>query len=107
MARLLTEYTENALLTLGRDGLIYARRDEGWRLRPPEVQTVNAVGSGDAFVAGFAAGIARGMRSVESARLGVACGASNAGRLEPNIGTLDEIEELAAGVRIERLYPAP
>ena len=101
MAELLTEYTEHALLTLGRDGVLYAHQGAAWRLRPPNIRTVNAVGSGDAFVAGFLAGVARGLDSLDAVRLGVACGASNASRLEPNIGPMEEIEELAEGVSVE------
>jgi len=103
----LTEYAEHALLTLGRDGLLYAGSESShrWHLRPPDVRTVNAVGSGDALAAGFLAGIAEGLTGLEAARLGVACGASNAGRLEPDIGPRDGVESLMGGVRIEPLDP--
>ena len=103
MAELLTEYTEHVLLTLGREGVLYASRDGAWRLRPPDVPTVNAVGSGDAFAAGFLAGIARRLDPLDAVRLGVACGASNASRLEPNIGPIGEIEELAEKVSVEQV----
>ncbi len=95
MARLLAQRTQHALLTLGRDGAISCGEDGMWWLRPPSVRTVNAVGSGDAFAAGFLAGVARGFPGVEATRLGVACGASNAGRLEPGIGTPDEFSSLS------------
>ena len=103
MARRLVDYAELALLTLGRDGLVVADGSRAWLLRPPPVETVNAVGSVDAFVAGFLAGIARRLSPLEAARLGVACGASNAARLEPDIGDPDEVEALAAAVRIEQV----
>lgn len=101
MAKRLVEHAELALLTLGREGLVVADGRHAWLLHPPPVETVNAVGSGDAFVAGFLAGIARDLSPLDAARLGVACGASNAARLEPDIGTPDEVETLAAAVTVE------
>jgi fructose-1-phosphate kinase PfkB-like protein len=83
--------------------VIYA--DDGciWSLKPPQVQTVNAVGSGDAFAAGFLAGTGRRLSVLDAVALGIACGASNAIRLEPDIGPPEEIEDLAGRVRVNQL----
>lgn len=89
-----------ALLTLGAEGVLCAGDEELWQLRPPTVPVVNAVGSGDAFVAGFLAGTVQGCSSLDAVRLGVACGASNAARLEPGIGSPEEIEHLADRVTV-------
>jgi tagatose 6-phosphate kinase len=100
LARRLAGYADQALLTLGRRGVIYAHGSCAWQLEPPQVHTVNAVGSGDAFAAGFLAGRERGLQPLDAVKLGIACGASNASRLEPEIGPPDEVEELAGRIRV-------
>ena len=100
MAARLAEKVEVALLTLGVEGVVVANAGERYLLRPPLVKTVNAVASGDAFAAGFLVGTSRGLPVMEAAKLGVACGASNASRLEPGIGEEAEIEELMGQVSV-------
>jgi tagatose 6-phosphate kinase len=91
------------IVTLGRRGCLLVDEGRAWRVHPPAIREVNAVGSGDAFAAGFLAGIARGQLPVDAVTLAVACGASNASRLEPTIGPPDEIEHLRREVRVEPL----
>lgn len=90
----------HAMVTLGARGLLYAHGDGAWRVTPPRIETMNAVGSGDALVAGFLAGTMRGLDGLQAVRLGTACGASNAARFEPGIGRIDEIERLSKAVRV-------
>jgi 1-phosphofructokinase family hexose kinase len=99
----LAEHVDHAMVTLGRKGLLYAHGRSAWRVSPPKIHAVNAVGSGDAFVAGFLAGMTRGLPDHEAVRLGVACGASNAARFEPGIGSPAELECLSALVRVDPL----
>jgi tagatose 6-phosphate kinase len=91
------------IVTLGRRGCLLVHEGQTWRVHAPTIREVNAVGSGDAFAAGFLAGIARGQSPIDAVTLAVACGASNASRLEPSIGPESEIERLRLGVRVERL----
>jgi tagatose 6-phosphate kinase len=95
------------LLTLGGDGVLVAQGTGLWRVHPPRIQAVNAVGSGDAFAAGFLAGIARGESVLDAVRLATACGAANAGRFEPSVGSHGEVEELARQVYVEQLGITP
>jgi len=74
--------------------------------RQPAIQTVNAVGSGDACVAGFLAGIIRGLPPLDAIQLGVACGAANAARFEPGIESIAEVERLSSSVRIDPFDPS-
>ncbi|HEY8686829.1 MAG TPA: hexose kinase [Chloroflexota bacterium] len=102
----LSERVEHAILTIGSEGLLYAHGDRIWRVRPPAIQTVNAVGSGDACVAGFLAGIIRGLPPLDAIQLGVACGAANAARFEPGIESVAEVERLSSLVRIDPFDPS-
>ena len=59
-------------------GGLYIGSGEGvWHALPPRVDVVNSVGSGDATVAGFAAGLARGWPLPDTLRLATACGTAN------------------------------
>jgi tagatose 6-phosphate kinase len=74
------------IVTLGAAG---ARAHDGrsfWTIPAARIEAVSAIGSGDAFAAGVAAGIARGQNVAESCRLGAACAAANT--LIPGSGLL-------------------
>ena len=61
----------------GSDGLYLLRQDRIWHAAMPELERVNSVGSGDATVAGLAAGLARGCGTEDMLRLAAACGGAN------------------------------
>lgn len=91
----------NVVVTLGARGALAASGGRLYRVHPPRIEAVNAVGSGDAMAAGLAAGIARGLPFAETLRLGAACGAANA--LMPSAGQVrpDDVSRLLAQVEIE------
>ena len=66
------------VVTLGKAGSMALDATGCWRLTSPRVTTVSAVGSGDAFAAGLAVGLARNLPLVEACMLGASCGAANA-----------------------------
>ena len=87
-----------AIVTLGVHGAALVGDDGSWTLGnlPPRIQGAFSVGSGDAFLAGFLAGLARGSSSGEALRLAGAAGAANA--RHPGQGELnaDDVAALAA-----------
>ncbi|WP_270340599.1 1-phosphofructokinase [Bacillus mobilis] len=66
------------LLSLGREGAILITKDESLRAIIPEIKTINAVGSGDAMVAGITLALAKGYGIKDALRFSVACGMANA-----------------------------
>jgi 1-phosphofructokinase family hexose kinase len=90
-----------AAVTRGPDGAVLID-DEGsaWRIGPPPETGPYVVGSGDAFLAGLAAGLAAGHPLPEAARLGAAAACANA--LRPGQGELDpaDVARVAPGVTI-------
>ncbi|MGH2443254.1 MAG: 1-phosphofructokinase family hexose kinase [Chloroflexota bacterium] len=98
-ARKLASRSEHALLTLGSAGVLYAHGGAAKRFSAPRIGAVSAVGSGDALVAGFVAGIEEGLAVPEAVALGMACGASNAEHIMPGISSRDEVERLAGSVQ--------
>jgi len=102
-AATLLDRVAEVLVSLGTQGAglvsdkerLWARHGLGARL------VRNTVGCGDAFLAGFLAGRARGCTTEDALRLAVACGSSSA--LEPCAGVVDaaDVEAFAAEVTIE------
>lgn len=68
----------HAMITLGAGGAVLAYEQVKYRLAPPPVRAVNSVGSGDAVMAGLAAGWRRGNGGAALGTLATAAGAANA-----------------------------
>jgi len=76
-----------------------------WQARPPQLQRVNSVGSGDAAVAGIAASLARGAAANSDAmlRLAAACGAANVLTQECALVHRADVERLLPQVTVGRM----
>lgn len=90
------------VLSLGKEGALVSRAGERLRVIPPEIEEINAVGSGDALVAGFSIGLHEGWPLERMARLGVAAGTANAMSWDIGHFTPEEVAAVAEKVRIER-----
>lgn len=66
-----------SVLTLGEQGALFAAGDRRWSARPPKVEAINPIGSGDAMTAGLLAGVVRGLPPEGCFRLGMAAAAAN------------------------------
>ncbi len=66
------------VMTLGTEGAVLAAAEGCWHAMSPPVDTANAVGSGDSFLAGLVAALTSGRDLPEALRWGVAAGAANA-----------------------------
>lgn len=92
------------IVTLGARGAIGVTRSSGvWWARPPSIDRVSSVGSGDAFVAGFAAASMKRRPFQERLRLAVACGAANAETVGACNITAGRVAELEEEVTLDRL----
>lgn len=87
--------------TLGEHGALIGLDGEIYRMDAIPVQPVNTVGCGDAFVAGMAVGLHRGLPYEDCMKLAIACSASNA--LHDAAGVIDPVQaaDIARLVRIE------
>ena len=90
----------HVLLTLGAEGAILSDGARSWRAVPPAVDERSPIGAGDALLAGFAFGLARGFALPEALRWGVAAGAAAASLPGTAVGDRALVERLAAGVVI-------
>jgi 1-phosphofructokinase family hexose kinase len=95
----------SAAITLGREGLIWLERENGpvWKARPPHMNVISAVGSGDATLAGFAYSAVQGISGEEALRLATACGAANCVAAAPGRIELTTVRALIPQIEIERL----
>ncbi|OIQ61586.1 tagatose-6-phosphate kinase [Moorella thermoacetica] len=89
-----------AVLSLGEAGALVGTGEGFFRVVPPGVQTVNTVGCGDAFVAGFAVGLARGQGVKQAARLGTAAAAASAASWKAGECRGEQIPALALEVQV-------
>ena len=65
------------IVSLGKKGSLAAYGNSIFKVSIPPVNTVNTVGSGDSFIAGFAAGMARKYTAKDVIKLATACGSAN------------------------------
>lgn len=75
------------VVTRGAAGAIVKYHDVIYRVSAPEIKAVNAVGSGDSVVAGFATGLTQNLADDELIKYGLAMGTLNA--LEEKTGQID------------------
>jgi tagatose 6-phosphate kinase len=66
------------VITGGAEGAVASDGRSFWRIEPPRVKAISAVGSGDAFAAGLAVGLLAGRSLPDACAYGAACGAANA-----------------------------
>lgn len=90
-------------VSLGPRGMFLLSPEGSWRATPPQVEAINPVGSGDALVAGFVAGLLEGRPADAILRMAVASGTANAltaGVAEVDLAT---VAQLVRQVRVERI----
>lgn len=103
--RLASAGAASVALSLGARGMLWqsSRGAAPLLARPPAVEAVSAVGSGDAAVAGFAIAHARGLSSEDALRLAVACGTANCLAPAPGRFGSKEVQALLPYVEVSVL----
>ena len=101
-AKRYSDMIEYFFVTLGKDGVIALHKDECLLCCAPEMQNqVNAVGCGDAFLAGAVVGFQRGFSFGEVCRLATACGAANTLNGEPCKIDINAVWRIMEKVKVE------
>ena len=96
----------NPIISLGESGAVamHGASSTIYRARPPKVDAVNPVGSGDSFVAGFIHGLAvSGGDTGEALRWATAAGSANARQWRAGSVSEEDVVRLLDGVSIERV----
>lgn len=91
------------VVSMGAAGSVAFHDGRTLRARAPRIEAVNATGSGDSTIAGFAHAIAAGSGAEEVLRCGNTCGTLNA--MDPQTGHLvmDKWDEIYQAVEISEL----
>lgn len=87
MVEVAREGSSDLVLTNGAHPVMYVDGDGVEHVSPKPVEPVNAIGSGDAFTAGVAAGLQRGVSLREAIELGLDCARRNVQHEKP--GTIE------------------
>ncbi len=90
------------VLSLGPDGVFVSDGRERLHVKPPAIEEINAVGSGDSLVAGMAVGLLRKWPLEQCAIWGVSAGTVNAMRWDIGHVTQAEVEQIAPRVMVRR-----
>lgn len=90
---------ELVIVTLGAEGLVAVTSAQVFHVEAAAVETKNATGSGDTFLAGFASSIAGGSELASALAFGAAAASANAAVLIPDIGPDPQLDELLARTR--------
>jgi 1-phosphofructokinase family hexose kinase len=98
--RLLDRGIPYVFISLGSDGMIALHDSDCLLCVPPQVETVDTVGCGDALMAGILVAWKRQFSFSEACRLATACGASKAMHEGPHAVVRDEIWQLMEDVKI-------
>jgi fructokinase len=83
LSRFLALGAKLVILTLGAEGILVSNGDETLRLDSVPTEVVDATGAGDAFWAGFYAGLVKGLVLKESVKLGMEVSAYKLKHLGP------------------------
>lgn len=90
------------VITLGARGCVAAfPTGEVYRFFAPPIRVVNAVGSGDSFVAGCAVALSRGAAPIDVIKLGMACGMANTQFFKTGMVSLELVEKFLRSIQCE------
>ncbi|WP_227394525.1 1-phosphofructokinase [Jeotgalibacillus aurantiacus] len=89
---------EYLMISMAEKGAVLIHKDDVYLAEPPAGKLVNSVGAGDSSVAGFLAGLKRGLTIKEAFALSMACGAATA--FSEGLATINDIEHYQPLVNI-------
>ena len=102
MRQLCSLGAQRVVVTAGKGPSLAFDGQDFWRITPPQVQTVNPIGSGDAFTAALVSRMLRGDDLGNACQWATAAGAANALTLMPGEFNLSDLTRLLSEVRVER-----
>lgn len=92
------------VISFGSQGSVAGYENHFYHVTFPSVNAVNPVGSGDAYVAGIAAGLNRNYEIKEILKFASACGTANALETESGFVNLSTVDTLKQMVQVKELY---
>jgi len=96
------ELPRHSLITLGSSGALYMHGGTLWYARPPAVSSLNPIGAGDSFAAGFIKAVLDRKPPADALRFATAVAVSDVLTPEPGTIVSDEIGDLYTQTSVER-----
>lgn len=90
------------MISLGKDGSMIFHDRYIYRIKAPEINTINPVGSGDAMLGGFAASLNRGHDFEFALKIAAACGTANAMEAETGKVDMSNVKRILNELEIEK-----
>jgi 1-phosphofructokinase family hexose kinase len=97
---------ENVVISMGKDGALLVNAKATWLAASPKIIERNPIGAGDSMVSGLVWGLSEGTDMGEALRRGIACGAATASQSGTTVGSLEQVKELLAQVKLSEIKPA-
>lgn len=91
---------ELSVISMGKDGIYAHNGGRYYKVTPPVLKPLNAVGSGDSVVAGIALGLEQRLDIPEILRLGAAMGTANVLTLKPGGVRKEDVEDILPKVEV-------
>lgn len=91
------------VISLGKNGSIIGYQNQIYHATPPQYKAINAVGSGDAFVAGIAIGLQRNYSIVDIIKLGSACGTANVLEYESGFVSKNNVKNIFKLIHVKQI----
>jgi fructose-1-phosphate kinase PfkB-like protein len=91
------------VVSLGAAGALALGDAGAYLVRPPRLEIVSTVGSGDSLLAGLVTGLLRGDALDAALCLGVACGTADALTIGGGLLHLPDVERIQAAATIEQI----
>lgn len=92
-----------AIVSIGAEGAAMVSSEGEFFAKPPKVETISTIGSGDSLVGGFLAALEEGRSHEDALRLGAAAGAATATTGGAEIGRRGTILSLVDDVTVQRI----
>ena len=90
-------------ISLGKEGSIAGFEGKFYKVKVPEIDALNPVGSGDSYVAGIAVAMQRGYDIKDTLKFASACGTANAMEKETGFVTESVVNELFEKIIVEEI----
>lgn len=97
------EGIELSVISMGKDGIYAYNGGRYYKVTPPVLKPLNAVGSGDSVVAGIALGLEQKLDIPEVLRLGAAMGTANVLTLKPGGVRKEDVEHILPKVEVKTI----
>ena len=94
---------EIVIVSLGKDGAMIVCKEGVYQGTTPDIKVLNTVGCGDSMVAGFAVGITRDYKILDTIRLGMAVSTANALTMETGYFDKEDMEKLFCEIEVIKI----